>query len=470
MARLRLLELERMWHALADNYILVAPALPPPTHKLRLIHFNQCSDFKRLTWRDGIAGYVSTTIDFEQSRMMVTCEWRQRRRLGPNPRAEILMHELAHLFNNHYFARTPVWLNEGLATYYQTLAIARGRVIIGRLSFLDVGSWRRPAWLPTIRKLIGFERDQFYAKGRRHYYAGWKLVHLLNSKPRYQRLFRAYLAKLAQDDEPQRAWRNTIGRLPAAALEREYKTYEQRGAVRLWTRPYRPRSDFSVRASRRLRPGEIHAMWAHLQMIRADATGEADALEPVTAHLRFAAADDPSWAATGFWRASLAFHFRRGRRGVAEAERLLRAYVAKQPNDARARLAIVTVVMARLVPADHLGTEPSAPPRLARLETDVAQLARVARSAAELNAVGWYYAMRRQPRTGMSFARRALRADKRCLACMNTLALLHYQRGDAARAAATMRRAIHMLAERRIPPACRKRLAVYGLGAGAAGN
>ena|GEM_PF-4701756 len=461
MARLRLIELERLWHALADNYILVAPALPPPARNLRIVHFDHCRDFGRVIWRDGIAGYVSSTIDFEQSRMMVTCERRTGRRRGRNPRTQILLHELAHVFNNHYFARTPVWLNEGLATYYQTLAVENGRVIIGRLSFLDEDTWRHPKWLPTIRELLAFDHDAFYAKGRRHYYASWKLIHLLNSNARYQRLFRAYLARLAKDDDPGLAWRTTVGTLPVGQLQRAYKRYEQRDAMRLWTRPYRPRADFSVRTIRRMQAGEVHALWAHLQMIRADATGNRDDLKPVAAHLRFAAADDPDWPEVAFWRACLAFYFGREDHGGARAERLLHSYVRRRPDDARGRLAIVEVGLRRLLPKHHLGTEATPPPGLDKLQTDVAQLARLAHTAAELDAVARYYALRRQPRVGLSFARRALRADSRCSQCMDTLALLLYQRGDATGAVTAMQRAIHMLAERKTPAAWRKRLAIY---------
>jgi len=459
MAIQRLRELESMWHALADNYVLVAPALPPPKHRLRVVQLNSCRDFRRIIWAPGIGGYVSTTIDFEGSRMMVTCEWRGQR---VNPRGEILLHELAHVFNNHYFSRTPAWLNEGLATYYQTMQLRRGKVTIGNMSYMDATKWRSPRWMPTITQLTGFSYGQFYSKRRRNYYAGWKLVHLLNSTKAYQKVFRRYMFRLAKGEAHQAAWDATIGRIGMAKLQSQFKRYEHRGGIRLWSRPYMAKTKLGSLSTRKLRPGESHALWAHLQMIRADALGQkASEKQPVEAHLKYAAADDSAWAGTLFWRASYAFHFQRKANGLAVAAQLLRQYVKRQPDDGRGWLGLVKVGLAKLVAADHLGVEPKPPTGLATLSKDVAALLRVARTEEQLNAVGWYYALLRRPRTGLNFAVRALRLRPRCTRCMNTLALLLYQRGDTKQAHDMMRKAIHLRAEQHIPDNWRKRLTHY---------
>ncbi len=462
MALLRLRELEQMWHALADNYVLVAPKLAPPTTRLHVVHLNSCSDFRRVIWRDGIAGFVTSTIDFESSRMMVTCEQRQKaRKRQASPRTEILLHELAHVFNNHYFARTPIWLNEGLATYYQTLGVIKGKVVLGRLTFLDLHRWRYPKWLPSVRELTGFGYRKFYDKQRAHYYAAWKLIHLLNSNRRYQRLFRAYLARLASGVAHEKAWTSTVATIGAAKLQAEYRRYERRGALRLWTRPYAMKSQLAKPTVRSLRAGEVHALWAHLQMVRADADRDNRDLGPAKTHLRYAAADDPDWNGTLFWRASFAYHFERKRNGLDTAERLLRRYVKRRPDDGRAWLALVKVGFARVVPKGHQVVNAPALPGLDRLADDIASLVRVARTAEQLNVIGWYYALKNRPRTGLNFAVRALRKQPRCAGCMDTLALLLFQRGDAKQAVDVMRRAIGLRAERGVPETWNKRLAHY---------
>ena len=75
--------------------------------------------------------------------------------------------------------------------------------------------------------------------------------------------------------------------------------------------------------------------------------------------------------------------------------------------------------------------------------------------------MGWYYAMLRKPRTGLNFAMRALRLRPRCTSCMNTLALLLFQRGDTRQATEVMRKAIHLRAEQEVPEDWRKRLRHY---------
>ncbi len=128
---------------------------------------------------------------------------------------------------------------------------------------------------------------------------------------------------------------------------------------------------------------------------------------------------------------------------------LLREYVRRVPGDGQGWLGLVRLEIHRRLPRGHLGVESTAPELLDELEDEVRALARVARTPRQLDSVGWYYALRRMPATGMTFTRRALALEPSCAECWDTLALLHFHAGRARAAVDAQERAVSLMAERR---------------------
>lgn len=456
-AEARVRDLEQLWQALADMYVLVVPDRAPPRARMRSILFRDCAEFRDVLWLEGVVGYVERSRDFEAKPTVVTCE-------EMPTRSRILLHELAHTFNYYYFSDTPPWLNEGLATYFQTLEVEGGKAILGRLPWHDVGFWLRPKWLPSLKRLLALDYDQFYAgKRRRNYFAAWKLVHLLNNySDDYHARFQRFLAAVARGTDRMEAWRLAFRGIPFDKLSQQYKDYQYRQQIRLYTTPYELREPPSPPSARKLRVGEVHAMWAELQIVRAfnDKAARPD-LRAARIHVELAAKQDPSWSGALFWRGVVEYW-----QAVATGKRtgavgLLRRYVAAEPDSARGWLGLVAARLNAVVPSGFSGLEPRPPAGLDALEDDVRELARRASTFAELNLVAYYFALRRQPETGFNFARRALERDPRCAACLDTLALLLYELGRYREALSFQERAIAVMAEQKPSAGARKRLEHY---------
>lgn len=456
-AEARVRNLEQLWQALADMYVLVVPDRAPPRARMRSILFRDCDDFRDVLWLEGVVGYVERSRDFESKPTVVTCE-------GMPTRTRILLHELAHAFNYHFFSDTPAWLNEGLATYFQTLEIEDGKAILGRLPWHDVGFWLRPKWLPSLERLLSLDYDQFYAgKRRRNYFAAWKLVHLLNNySDDYHARFQRFLAAVASGVDRMEAWRQAFDGIPFEKLSKQYADYQYRQQIRLYTTPYELRESSRPIRARELRVGEVHALWAELQIVRAfNAKRSHPDLRAARIHVGLAAKQDPSWNGALFWRGVVDFWSAVATDKSTGAVGELRRYVAAEPGSARGWLGLVSARLNEVVPKGHTGLEARAPAGLEALEDDVRELARHASTFAELNLVAYYFALRRQPATGFNFARRALEQDPRCAGCLDTLALLLYQLGRYKEALALQERAIAVMAEIRPSAEARERLEHY---------
>ncbi len=393
-------ELDEMWSALAHLYGLVAPGRPPPPGRFRVIHLASCGDFERIK-RDA-SGFVFGAPDGADT--AVTCEGRGK---------STLIHELAHIFNHHHFRRMPIWVNEGLATFYETLDVHGGRAALGNFPSGLSPYWNRPGWLPSLTAIRHMGYEAFYDPMHtgRSYFCAWKLVHLLNatSEDRRQR-FRAYLAALGRGAPDDEAWQQAFAGADLDELASDYATYQERERLnRLttsyqWRRPPPPR----VRA---LRPGEAHILWADLLTVEHD--------ELVAQQLDKAARIDP------------------------DTPGLLLRRIGARLRDA--------------LPPGYDGLAGAPPPALAAMERDVRRLVEQSGDPHVLNSIAWYFAMRQKPAAGLNFAIRSVQALPACAACWDTLGLLYFQAGKLDRAVDAQERAVALYAHG-APPEVTRRL------------
>jgi hypothetical protein len=418
-------KLEQYWQALASMYGLVAPGSPLPRGPFHVIHFDDCGDVDRVA--DHRRGFVVIFRYWMDDPVAVTCE-------GDIETDVVLIHELAHIFNSHYFARMPPWVNEGLATYYQSLKVTDGKAVIGAIPSNLWQLWVEPGWLPNIARLRRMNYEEFYDQSReaRNYFSAWKLVHLLSGTgPDRQRRFRHYLTSLRSTVNSEDAWIQAFGDLPADEIGKEYLAYQQRERVNGWATMYKWTEPPPPRV-RTLRAGEIHALWLNLLVHLRGGSDVAKQLESM-------AAADPDWPELLYWRAVLM---------ERPDIRLLREYLKRRPQDGRAWRALVSVELDSALPRGYFGLEGRPPPALAAMEPDVLQLIQRASDSTSLNTIGWYFAMRQNPVTGLNFALRSVRAEPGCGACWDTAGLLYFQAGKTREALDAQERAVSLFAER----------------------
>jgi len=115
-----------------------------------------------------------------------------------------LSHEFVHASLEHTTARRPVWLEEGVAEFYSTVALERDRWVVGRPIENHVRALRQVDWL-TPRELFGIGKDSsVYNEGNRvgvFYAQSWAFVHFLYTQPGYREKI-AEFAELLDEGVP----------------------------------------------------------------------------------------------------------------------------------------------------------------------------------------------------------------------------------------------------------------------------
>jgi hypothetical protein len=366
-------------------------------------------------------------------------------------RTETALHELTHDLNARTFV-LPAWLEEGLATYYQTLFLFGGNAIVGRPPDAFEDNWDDEAWLPGLDTLLRLPHRQLVELPRqRGYFAAWYLTHTLANRGQdFARRFQRLLAALGEGQADETAFAAAFGDV-RGRVAAEYRSYRLRREPPVRHIPYRRQAGGRVTGERRLRPGEVHALWIELSALALDRRAIISRLERLER-------DDPDWPARLYWRAVVLLEL--GGAGNRPID-LLREYVRRVPTDGQGWLGLVRLEIHRRLPRGHLGVEAVAPDQLAEVERDVRALARVARTPRQLDAVGWYHALRRDPARGLAYTRRALALEPSCADCWDTLALLHFHAGRARDAVAAQERAVALMAERRLTRDAEARLRHY---------
>ena len=155
---------------------------------------------------------------------------------GFDENARIVFHEYTHLLLRNATASIPVWLNEGLAEYYSTYALADNgtRADIGRPIARHVALLRE-RFIP-ISQLIGVERSsELYNEGDRRsifYAEAWALIHyLMVEMPNGPSSINAYVAAMAGGDNADQAFTAAFAMTPAA-FETLLKNYVRQPAFR----------------------------------------------------------------------------------------------------------------------------------------------------------------------------------------------------------------------------------------------
>lgn len=143
--------------------------------------FNSRSEFKQLVSNAHTAGFY-TEIDL--SPVLVMYKASRRAAVGTH---EVLKHEYMHYLVRALSGQNyPRWYDEGIAEFFSTLEVKRGRLLVGaipelRASWLQSGPWSRGGLLP-LEDVLDFDvtqssDDNYIA---RHYASSWLLTHYLN--------------------------------------------------------------------------------------------------------------------------------------------------------------------------------------------------------------------------------------------------------------------------------------------------
>jgi hypothetical protein len=120
-------------------------------------------------------------------------------------------HETTHALLHARLAHVPLWLDEGLAEYFEMPASERA----GGHPYLAAMAWNtRLGMLPRLRDLE--RKEELTEMGRGEYRASWAWVHfMLHGPPAAGEELRSYLADLARDTADEALGIRLERRLPA---------------------------------------------------------------------------------------------------------------------------------------------------------------------------------------------------------------------------------------------------------------
>ncbi len=151
---------------------------------------------------------------------------------------EVLQHEGLHQFAHLRFGDTlPLWVNEGLAVYFQEAPLVRGKLMNGvvprhRVEEIRAGVESGLAF--GFDEIIGITSQQWWNVMNQQphrasimYTQSWSLIHFLIHADggKYRRLFENYLRRISQGWEHDAAFRDAFGTDDKTAFERRWRKY-----------------------------------------------------------------------------------------------------------------------------------------------------------------------------------------------------------------------------------------------------
>jgi Tfp pilus assembly protein PilF len=444
-----------------------------PTLKIDVVYFRRREDYEQVAPKTTFALFEWVApATFERTSLAILH--------GDfvNDAREAILHELTHALVHHYYPQAPVWLNEGLAKYYQTLQSSDGTATLGRpprSSRFWKGPWSATSsprgWTalipfseaPAPTAILDWRHDGFYAAPDAdprapeglaslrmqaiHYAASWSLVHLLVADPTYSAAFGSYLEHLRAGETSEWAWSQTVGALPEGQLERDYFASLVARETTVLKTKYTPVAPATSRP-RAMSNAEVHVLFARLRGRSNGASAESaqkdleeamrlDPNEPGVALLRAA------WQADGG--------------DLAGAERVLRDAVASRPDDPRLLNALGWVTIRRMSKGGNVKMAEVA----AALEPITAKLAPIARTAAELDLVAHGASFNGDVDGALELERRAMAADPSCVQCLSTAAALLDEKGMTQKAYETASLALGLVPEGVSAPGIARQVAAY---------
>jgi tetratricopeptide (TPR) repeat protein len=184
----------------------------------------------------------------------------------------------------HYIMRKstwmPLWLNEGLAEFYQNTDIHEKEVLLGQPSSDDILFLRQNRLLPLTTLLKVDYTSPYYhdeQKGSVFYAESWALTHYLevNDYEKNTNRVRDYAKFLSQNEDPVTAAQHAFGDLDL--LQKALNSYVQQGSFSMFKRNSGVVVDESAFQLRIVPKPEIDAVRADV-LVYNDRTKEAEAL------------------------------------------------------------------------------------------------------------------------------------------------------------------------------------------------
>jgi hypothetical protein len=225
-ARESLVDFETTYETLRAILFVGDPGGAKPVH---VVLFAHGADLRRFIPPGTIAAFLWSPSDDPElpSTMLLETSFSDEAR-------RIFVHEMTHAFIGRTLSHVPLWLNEGLAKYFETMRIESGRVVVGNA----IPEFSMAAnQMPSLPALLAADASIFYAGRDAHsveglhqqtsfYVAAWFLVHMfMHGKADYRGRFHDFLDALKRRESATQAWKRAFDEATLRRLEVDYLEY-----------------------------------------------------------------------------------------------------------------------------------------------------------------------------------------------------------------------------------------------------
>jgi hypothetical protein len=216
-------------------FIDLSPGMPIPD-TTRVLVFARQLDYDAVAPRAS-SGFFARDPDHPRSPLIVLFGSHQEATL------RVLQHELTHRFVAEQIRKPPVWLNEGLASYFETIAFANGKLEVGRSDWHFYSGPDPESVEPvSIEDLLHADAKEFYGPRNYEYsLTAWAFVHMLRaSRPGYADRFASYMHSLRSGTDAKSAWTASFGEGSLHDLQVSFNNYITSPYVTVISIPYEP--------------------------------------------------------------------------------------------------------------------------------------------------------------------------------------------------------------------------------------
>jgi hypothetical protein len=354
------------------------------------------------------------------------------------------VHQWVHHRLAHTFVDAPIWLNEGLAAYFERAVDLDGTFSMSHLPLTEPDSWEafsrgastlrdlsqlRTSQLLEPSRLVQVPAAKFCERGasRVHredaetecaasYASAFAFVRLLLDGPApYPNLFATMVAKTRQGASAQVAFEETFVSTSQKDVDAAFYHSLRASSQRVFMTSVPARTGLAKAIAMPVARGEVHALMANIE---AASSGDLN-----VARRWLAGAPCAPGQCEAVSQAQGVVALNDGALGLARAHFDLA--LKANPQSAHAALGLVLV-------ARREAAEKGAGKQV--VEAATADLARLASEPAQLNAVAVVHAEAGRLEDAQRFAERAVAAGPQCSFCLDTLAEILEARGDKDRA------------------------------------
>ena len=178
-----------------------------PSSVVQIVAFRSEQEYRSYGINPGACGYYQRT---RRADYIVMSD------LAPEHH-QIGVHEYTHFVFEHSGLTLPLWLNEGLADLYSSVAGSQGHVVLGRAPFGRVYALEKESWI-DLGTLLDIGRDSpYYSQPQKmllFYAESWALTHMLALSQDYAAAFPKFVELISSGVSARESLAKIYGKSP----------------------------------------------------------------------------------------------------------------------------------------------------------------------------------------------------------------------------------------------------------------